>query len=424
MKNTALLDKLTAVRPSPVQLKMLEMGYYTFLHFGMNTFTKKEWGSGKNPPSDFKLESFDADKLVSDIKSTGSAGIIFTAKHHDGFCLFNSKYTDYTVAHSPYKNGKGDILKELSVACQQQNMPLGVYLSPWDRHEKSYGTPDYNDFYCNQLEEICSGYGKLFCIWLDGAVGAEAKGKQVYDWERIYSVVHRLQPDCCISNCGKDVRWIGNENGKCRKAEWSVVSTQLYPTYTGEKIFKATDEDLGSREKLESEEVCYYPAEMDVPITKNKWFYTFKNELLYTRSAKNLAQCYFDSVGNNALLLLNIAPDKKLSIRKKFLKRLYKARKIVLKKFARPVTFDINKINENTFKIKASSTVKTMIMAEDLTYSQRIESFKVESDEGIIYDGLTVGYKKYCFFNRAASSFTVTIKSRYDSKIAYIKLFE
>ena len=203
------LSRITDVVPEKRQIDFQNLGYYNFIHFGLNTFTKKEWGSGRVSSGVFAVADIDTDKWAKQLKSTGSTGIILTAKHHDGFCLFPSKYTDYTIAATKYRNGKGDLVKQLADSCKKYSLKFGIYLSPWDRHESTYGTDAYNDFFCNQLTELCTNYGKIFCFWFDGACGEGENGKkQNYDWSRFFEIIRRLQPDAVITNCGPDVRWI------------------------------------------------------------------------------------------------------------------------------------------------------------------------------------------------------------------------
>ncbi|MGN1194974.1 MAG: alpha-L-fucosidase, partial [Acutalibacteraceae bacterium] len=328
------LDRITSVVPTQKQLDFQKIEYYNFIHFGLNTFTKKEWGSGKVSPSAFGLTDLDTDQWVTALKKTGSKGIIITAKHHDGFCLFPSKFTDYTIASTKYRNGKGDIIRQLSESCKKYGMKLGIYLSPWDRHEPTYGTDAYNDFFVNQLTELCTNYGELFCFWFDGACGEGENGKkQVYDWERYFNTIHTLQPNAIIANCGPDVRWIGNEQGKGRSSEFSVVPKQLQDHIyiasksqqeAGAKVMSRkmdfTDDILGDREKLLDNELCWYPAEMDVSVTKIGWFWRRSFELFQLRSAKELAKCYYSSVGNNGMLLLNVPPNNQGKITERYIK--------------------------------------------------------------------------------------------------------
>lgn len=205
-------DYLANVRPTARQISWQRMEMYGFIHFGMNTMTDREWGLGREDPKIFNPDNLDVDQWLDALQSAGMTGVILTCKHHDGFCLWPSKYTKHTIASSPYKNGKGDIVREVSESAYRHNMKFGVYLSPWDRTESSYGTGKvYNDFYINQLVELLTHYGPIFSVWLDGACGEGENGKtQTYDWQRIYNTVRALQPDAVISVCGPDVRWCGN----------------------------------------------------------------------------------------------------------------------------------------------------------------------------------------------------------------------
>lgn len=217
------------VVPSERQLKWQEVEFYAFCHFGMNTFTGKEWGDGQTPPEVFHPTDFDAEQWAKAVKSAGMRGLILTCKHHDGFCLWPSAYTEYSVKNSPFRDGQGDVVREVADACKKYGLKFGVYLSPWDRHEPTYGQGEpYNTYYKNQLRELLTNYGELFCIWLDGACGEGKNGKkQKYDWQSYYAVMRELQPNAAICISGPDARWIGNEAGVCRKAEWSVVPSWL-----------------------------------------------------------------------------------------------------------------------------------------------------------------------------------------------------
>lgn len=411
INDQAFIDRITSVVPSRKQVEFQNLEYYNFIHFGLNTFTKKEWGDGKADPGVFTLKEIDTDEWVRQLKATGSKGIIITAKHHDGFCLFNSRYTDYNISRTAYKNGEGDLIKDLAASCEKYSMKLGIYLSPWDRHEKTYGTEAYNDFFCNQLTELCTGYGELFCFWFDGACGEGANGrKQRYDWERYFEIINRLQPGAVISNCGPDFRWIGNEQGKGRKSEFSVVSVKLRDRLKiaemsqqqeGVRVMSRMpaerDECLGSRELLLNEELCWFPAEMDISITEHGWFWRKSFELFRVRSVENLLQCYYESVGNNATLLLNVAPDNKGRLPKKYIKRLMQLKSRLDKQFGDEIT-DIKLTQQgNEFVIAfPKSRVRTVVICEDVYRSQRIESFRLIAQGETIYTGTTVGFKKIC----------------------------
>lgn len=327
MANEELIQRAAAVVPSERQLKWQEMEFYAFAHFGINTFSGKnghEWGVGSESPEMFNPTDFDADQWVAAVKSAGMTGLLLTAKHHDGFCLWPSEYTDHCVKNSPWRGGKGDVVREVSDACRRGGIKFGVYLSPWDRHDSTYGTGKaYDDYYCNQLRELLTNYGEIFCVWFDGACGEGPNGKkQEYDWARYYALIRELQPEAVISVCGPDVRWCGNEAGKCRKSEWSVVPSTLMDVEriaadsqqeddkNFAKKYNSTDEDLGSREAIAgAKKLIWFPAEVDTSIRPG-WFY-HKNQDRKVRSLKKLLEIYYSSVGANASLLLNIPPDQR-----------------------------------------------------------------------------------------------------------------
>jgi len=295
------IAEAAAVVPSPRQLAWQELEFYGFAHYGINTYTNSEWGDGTENPALFLPEKLDCRQWVKVFKSAGMRGLILTAKHHDGFCLWPSAQTTHSVASSPWKDGKGDVVREAADACAEFGLKFGVYLSPWDRNAASYGTPAYNEFYKAQLRELCTNYGELFCVWFDGACGEGKNGKkQVYDWQGYYDIIRALQPNAVISIKGPDVRWVGNEAGVCRSSEWSVV-----PEGMEDRVYW----DLGSRKALKKDKkkpLVWYPAEVDVSIRKG-WFYHEKEDVTVKTLAK-LREIYYKSVGANASLLLNVPP--------------------------------------------------------------------------------------------------------------------
>ena len=323
--------RLIKAIPSERQLTYEKMEFFCFIHFTVNTFTGSEWGDGKEDVSIFNPTELDARQWVKTAKDAGMKGLILTCKHHDGFCLWPSKYTEHSVKNSPYKNGNGDIVREVSEACKEFGLKFGVYLSPWDRNNSSYGKgKEYDDYYVNQLIELLTEYGELYTIWLDGACGEGANGKiQKYDWNRYYKVMRELQPNAVISISGPDVRWCGNEAGEVRESEWSVVAKDMTdPSITAElsqhedneefrdRPLDETQSDLGSRERLKNEkELVWYPAETDVSIRPG-WFY-HEEEDDKVRSFENLKDIYLKSVGGNTTLLLNIPPMKNGKIHEK-----------------------------------------------------------------------------------------------------------
>ncbi|AXG83065.1 alpha-L-fucosidase [Streptomyces paludis] len=298
------------------------MEFYGFIHFGMNTMTDREWGEGHDDPALFDPAALDADQWVLALKAAGMTGVILTCKHHDGFCLWPSDATAYSVAASPWRGGRGDVVAEVADAARRHGLRFGVYLSPWDRTEASYGSGTaYDDFYVAQLTEVLTRYGPLFCVWLDGANGEGPDGRrQVYDWERYYAVIRALQPDAVISVCGPDVRWCGNEAGETRPDEWSVVPgtlrdaertadrSQRADDGAFARLVRSDDRDLGSRAALagHASAPVWYPAEVNTSLRPG-WFH-HPAEDGAVRSAEELFAVYLRSVGGNSCFLLNVPP--------------------------------------------------------------------------------------------------------------------
>ena len=317
-------QRLTQIVPSERQLALQQLEFYAFIHFTVNTFTDREWGDGTESPTLFDPTRLDADQWVRAIKAAGMKGLILTCKHHDGFCLWPSRHTRHSVAASPWRGGQGDVVAEVAEACRRGGVKFGVYLSPWDRHEPLYGTgKPYDDYFIAQLTELLTGYGDIFCVWLDGACGEGPNGKkQYYDWERYYAAIRALQPGACIHVCGPDVRWCGNEAGDTREAEWSVVprrtadtekvasaSQQADDTAFRQRPIHAQDRDLGSRKALQDEpELIWYPAEVNTSIRPG-WFW-HASEDDQVRPLDELIHIYEHSVGGNATFLLNIPPTR------------------------------------------------------------------------------------------------------------------
>lgn len=328
-KSGAEMERLTSVTPSEKQLNYLELEYYNFIHFGMNTFTGEEWGTGKESPSQFNPTSLSTDQWCEALQDSGSKGIILTAKHHDGFCLWQTDSTEHSIKNSPYKDGKGDVVKELSESCARYGLKFGVYLSPWDMNAKSYGHTakcnhdkgDYNsydDLFEKQLRELLDGrYGEIFSVWFDGARGDSAvvDSDFEYDFDRYYRIVKELQPNAVTCVQGEDVRWVGNEAGVSRESEWSVISkgdsaSQDFQQNAndGKKLqsVKFDDKDVGSRELLSKyKDLIFKPSEVDVSIRQG-WFYHSNQK---PKTLDHLLKIYYKSVGGNSSLLLNVPPD-------------------------------------------------------------------------------------------------------------------
>jgi alpha-L-fucosidase len=304
-----------------------EMEFYGFLHFTVNTFTDKEWGYGDESPSVFNPTAFDADQIVRTAKAAGMKGLVLTAKHHDGFCLWPSKYTKHSVKNSPWRNGKGDVVREISAACRRHGIKFGIYLSPWDRNHKDYGKPEYITYYRNQLRELLTNYGSIFEVFLDGANGGDGyyggaretrriDRETYYDWPTTIALIRKLQPEANIfSDAGPDIRWVGNERGIAGETCWATLNiADFVPGRADEKRLNTGDRP-GTH---------WVPAECDVSIRPG-WFYHEKEDD-NVRTAKNLVDLYFSSVGRGASLHLNLPVDRRGRIHKNDVKSLLEFR--------------------------------------------------------------------------------------------------
>lgn len=276
--------------PSTRQLAWQRSELTMFLHFGVNTFSDREWGDGKEDEKLFNPSQFDARQWTRIARQAGFKLLILTAKHHDGFCLWPTRQTEHCVRNSPWKGGKGDVVREFVDACRAEGLKVGLYLSPWDRNNPAYGSDAYNDYFVRQLTELLTDYGPIDEMWFDGANGEGPNGKrQVYDWPRYYATIRKLAPDALIAISGPDIRWVGNESGVARAGESSVQPAGNGPD--GRPAFK------------------WYPAECDVSIRPG-WFY-HAGEDAKVKSLEKLMEIYFASVGRNSVLLLNVPPDRR-----------------------------------------------------------------------------------------------------------------
>ena len=307
-------DALPAYPPLPSerQLQWHALEFYGFLHFSINTFTDKEWGYGDESPTAFNPTDFDADQIVSTANAGGMKALILTAKHHDGFCLWPSKFTEHSVKNSPWKNGRGDVVREISDACRKHGLRFGVYLSPWDRNYKDYGRPEYIAYYRNQLRELLTNYGPIFEVWFDGANGGDgfyggAREKRTidrrtyYDWPTTWQLVRELQPLACMfSDGGPDIRWVGNERGHAGETCWATLRGADFAP--GEADTKRLN--MGDRPGSH-----WLPAECDVSIRPG-WFY-HASEDAKVKTPRQLLDLYFASVGRGGSFLLNLPPDRR-----------------------------------------------------------------------------------------------------------------
>jgi alpha-L-fucosidase len=317
--------------PTERQLRWHAMEFYGFLHFTVNTFTDKEWGYGDENPAVFNPTDFDADQIVRTAKEAGMAGLILTAKHHDGFCLWPSQFTEHSVKHSPWKNGQGDVVREMGDACRRHGLKFGVYLSPWDRNHQDYARPEYLTYYRNQLRELLTNYGELFTVWFDGANGGDGfyggarekrqiDNRTYYDWPNTRQIVRDLQPFACMfSDAGPDFRWIGNERGIAGETCWATLDMSKPNRHPG-----------GSSEGLTQGErpgTAWLPGECDVSIRPG-WFYHAKEDGQVKTPAK-LLEIYYASVGRGCCLNLNLPPDRRGRIHENDIQSLREFRRIL-----------------------------------------------------------------------------------------------
>lgn len=408
--------KAMSLAPNARQVEWLRREKSIFFHFGMNTFTNMEWGDGTESPAIFNPDKLDCRQWIKTIKDAGFTAAILTAKHHDGFCLWPSKYTEHSIKNSPYKGGKGDIVKEFTDACHEFGIKAGIYLSPWDRHEKTWSTPDYDDFYVGQLTELLTNYGKIWEIWWDGSQSKNVK----YDWERYATTIRTLQPDAVIfGSLGAEpfveARWVGNESGFAGDPCWSTIDSQT--------IIDETTSVLNSG-KLDGNR--FLPAEADVSIRPG-WFYHAEQDS-EVRDVANLLQLWFLSCGRNASILLNLPPDRRGLVHENDVKSLLGFNKVLSEtlennlaknakvtadnerdpqcKASNLLVDDINefyassdecKNPEILFEFDEPKEFNTFILQEVIELGHRVTGFEVSAfvngEWKTLYNGECIGYR-------------------------------
>jgi alpha-L-fucosidase len=348
--------------PTERQLAWHEMEFYAFVHFNMNTFSNMEWGFGDESPELFNPTELDCRQWAKVCKDAGMKGIILTAKHHDGFCLWPSEYTEHSVKNSPWKNGNGDVVSELADACREFDLKLGIYLSPWDRNHASYGTPEYLDYLRNQLSELMTNYGDVFEVWFDGANGGTGyygganeerriDRKTYYDWENTRQIVRDLQPMACMfSDAGPEVRWVGNEEGWAMETNWAPIrKDEFYPGSPNYKDLR-TGHENGTH---------WVPAEVDVSIRPG-WYY-HPSEDHKVKTLPHLLDIYYNSIGRNASLLINFPVDTRGLIHENDVEQIMKLANAVKADFADNLVLGKNTSSTNirgkSGKYKAENTI-------------------------------------------------------------------
>lgn len=413
--------------PTPRQLAWHDLEFYWFIHFGPNTFTDKEWGHGDEPADAFNPTALDCNQWAAIAKQSGAKGIILTAKHHDGFCLWPSQYSKHTVRESKWKNGKGDVVKALSEACKANGLLFGIYLSPWDRNHPDYGTPAYNDVYVNTMTEVVNQYGPLFEFWWDGANGEGPNGKrQVYDFNRFEKVIKELAPDAVVfSDIGPDIRWVGNERGIAGKTNWNLLDTAGFTRGAG-----APSQDTLNQGNVNGRN--WIPSECDVSIRPG-WFYHAEEDDK-VKTAEQLFDLYLKSVGRGSSFLLNVPPDRRGLIHasdsaalagfkkyrdESFADNLFKnmqvgyttpSGKAVTKSFSNG--FSEKYINTGggnniiTVQPGKEATINCLLLKEYLPLGQSIKQFKclLKKGDDIVktIGGTTIGHKRLLTFDATA----------------------
>lgn len=423
--------------PTDRQLAWAELEQYAFVHFTTNTFTDKEWGYGDESEKVFNPTQMDVRQWTKTIKAAGLKGVVLTCKHHDGFCLWPSKYTEHSVKNSPYKNGKGDVVDEVEKACRADNLLFGIYLSPWDRNRADYGSPSYIEYYRNQLKELFEAHKPVFEMWFDGANGGDGyyggarekrkiDGRTYYDWPNTLKMVREMEPNVIFfSDAGPDIRWCGNESGSAGETNWNTISPDTI--YAGES---------GIQELLNSgaeNGTSWIPAEVDVSIRPG-WFYHAKEDTM-VKTPEKLFDIYLNSVGRGANLILNIPPDRRGRINeidstslmgwKKLLDERFKTNLALNKpvaastvrgnypEYAGAMVTDGNKetywaTDDNqtsgnlTVDLGEPKQVTYVLVQEYIKLGQRVKAFDVEVEKDgqwqKVAQGTTIGHKRILRF--------------------------
>lgn len=449
--------------PSSRQLEWHRMQYYAFIHFGLNTFTDREWGYGDESPELFNPTDLDCRQWARVASEAGMEGIVITAKHHDGFCLWPSAYTEHSVKNSPWMEGKGDILKELRQACDEYGLKLGIYLSPWDRNHPQYGKPEYIEYYRNQLKELLSGYGEIFEVWFDGANGGDGyyggayemrriDNRTYYDWENTWEIVRKLQPGAVMfSDGGPDIRWIGNERGYADTTNWCTMkSNSFYPGIGGvndQLVHGIEDGDI------------WLPGEVDTSIRPG-WFY-HQNEDERVKSVSSLVDIWYHSVGMNGNLILNLPVDRRGLINENDVRSLMGLKEYIDRAFSEELSkgavvtasdvrkpareYQASAVCDNDpetywatrdevtnasieFEFKEPVTINTILLQEYIRLGQRVTQFSIEcltDDEWTIAGtGTTIGNRRIISFNTISTTrIRVTLESKACLAISNIEIY-
>ena len=372
-----------------------------FIHFGVNTFTNREWGDGKENPAIFNPTHLDAAQWARTAREAGFKAMVLTAKHHDGFCLWPTKTTRHSVASSPFRGGSGDVVREFVDACRNENLRVGLYCSPWDRNSPVYGdSPRYNDKFCDQLTELLTQYGPVHEVWFDGANGEGPNGRrQEYDWPRFWAHVRKLQPDAVMfSDAGPDVRWIGNERGVAGDTNWSTVDPSVVPVpgMSGDAVMRMLQDG-------DPAGTVWRPGETDVSIRPG-WFY-HPAEDARVKSVEQLVELYFTSVGRNSKLLLNVPPTPEGLLHDVDVANLVGMRRRLAELFSRQQTQSARRTWRSTGRagtlevaLPFAMPVSILDAREDITRGQVVSRYVIEGANGEAWTtlarGTTIGFRR------------------------------
>lgn len=388
--------------PSRAQLAWQRDELAMFLHFGVNTFTDREWGDGSEDPAIFNPTALDARQWARSARGAGFRAMILTVKHHDGFCLWPTKTTTHSVAKSPFRGGNGDVVREFVDACRAEGLRAGLYCSPWDRNHPAYGdSPRYNDVFCEQITELLTHYGPISEVWFDGANGEGPNGKkQQYDFPRFWSLVRKLQPNAVMfSDAGPDVRWIGNENGVASRNNWSTVDPSIVtvPGMSGREVMRSLQD--GDRNGT-----AWRPGETDVSIRPG-WFHHAAEDAR-VKTVEQLVTLYFTSVGRNSKLLLNVPPTRAGLLDDTDVTRLRDMRDRLHELFRNDVAARRHARWRTTGERSAvveidlarPSPIAIADVREDIRYGQRVARFVLEGETPRgwtpLMRGTTIGYRR------------------------------
>ncbi len=393
-----------AARPVPTadQLQWHRDELALFAHFGVNTFTDREWGQGTESPSIFNPTALDARQWTRAAKAAGFKMVILTAKHHDGFCLWPTATTAHSVKSSPFRGGEGDVVREVADACRADGLRLGLYLSPWDRNASVYGSDGYHDFYLTQLRELLTRYGRVDEVWFDGANGEGPNGKkQLYDWPRYWGEVKRLQPQAVIfSDAGPDIRWIGNEAGTAGETNWSMVDPTVVsaPGVSGEAVTRMLQQG-------DPNGTIWRPGETDTSIRPG-WFYHAAEDAK-VRSVDNLVDIYVSSVGRNSKLLLNVPPTRAGLLHDVDVARLAGMRRALDARFGAPIATSrqtqLSAMSGTTGALSVDLAkprrVAFVTLQEQIAAGQHVAAWRIEGQAANgawtpLARGTTIGHKR------------------------------